>query len=83
MLLDQGGKGLLDIALTPSGHVTLIDTAIADRTGAANPSEAVIDSLRDAFKKGQSELLLRLATLADKSTHPAAFTFWRAWASAI
>ncbi len=68
---------MLDITLTPSGHLNLIDTVVVEGEISSALPEAVIDSLRAAFNKGQSELLLCLATLRDKSALPPVFMFWR------
>jgi len=73
------GRSLLDIALTPSGHLVLFAAASTGgaEAGATVLPETVADSIRDAFEKGPNELLLRLATLQDKAALPPVFAFWR------
>ncbi|HKQ10656.1 MAG TPA: hypothetical protein VJS85_05655, partial [Rhizomicrobium sp.] len=68
---------VFDIALTARGHLVLTGAAQADDGGIGNISETVAATLREAFKRGQSELLLCLATLPDRSWLPPAFDFWR------
>jgi SNF2 family DNA or RNA helicase len=70
---------MLDIALTPSGHLALFEVAGAGGVdaGAEALPKTVADSIRDAFAKGPNELLLRLATLQEKAPLPPAFAFWR------
>jgi hypothetical protein len=68
---------LLDIALTPTGHLALVEAVCPGATEAAVLPETVVDSLREAFKKGPSEFLLRLATLPGKAVLPPVFAFWR------
>lgn len=73
----DGGNALLDITLTPAGHLVLVESVGSDVIEGALLSEVVADSLRDAFKKECSELLLLLATFRDKAVLPPAFAFWR------
>ena len=68
---------MLEVALTPSGHLILAEASSAGPVGGTLLPETVADSLLDAFKGGQSTLLLRLATLQDKAVLPPTFTFWR------
>ena len=73
------GRSLLDIALTPSGHLVLFEAA---KTGGAELEATLVtktvgDSLCDAVEKGPNEFLLRLATLQDKAALPPVFAFWR------
>ena len=70
---------MLDIALTPSGHLALFEVAGSGRVdaGAGALPETVADSIRGAFAKGPHELLLHLATLQDGAALPPAFAFWR------
>ncbi|MBI4581428.1 MAG: DEAD/DEAH box helicase [Planctomycetes bacterium] len=70
---------MLDLALTPSGHLALVEGTGAD---GVEPESAVLpetvgDSLRNALRKGCSELLLRLAILPGKANLPPVFLFWR------
>jgi non-specific serine/threonine protein kinase len=70
---------LLDITLTPSGHLALLTTADAPEAGAGPVSlpTTIVDSLCSAFNKGCSELLLVLATLQINAALPPVFAFWR------
>ena len=67
----------LDMALTPSGHLVLFEAAGTDTAEAATLPATMVDSIRNAFEKSPSELLLHLATLADKAALPPVFAFWR------
>jgi len=72
---------LLDMALTPTGHPVLFETIASEQVDpnaatAALP-EGAVKSLREAFQKGPSELLLCLATLPDRAALPPVFAFWR------
>jgi hypothetical protein len=53
------------------------DGTAPQRGGAGDVAAATLDALGEAFEKGQSELLLCLATLRDKAGLPAVFSFWR------
>ena len=68
---------MLEVALTPSGHLTLTEAISTGAAGGTLLPETVADSLRNAFKGGQSALLLRLATQQDKAVLPPTFAFWR------
>jgi non-specific serine/threonine protein kinase len=67
--------------LTPSGRLVLSETVASDQVDANAATAALLEplvkSLRDAFEKGPSELLLCLATLPDRAALPPAFVFWR------
>jgi len=78
-----GAGPLLDITLTPSGHVVLVEAVGADTSEAAVLPETVVDSLRDVFKRGPHELLLRLATLQDKPVLPPGFAFLATYAPKV
>ncbi len=73
------GRSLLDIALTPSGHLVLFEATSTSgaEAGATVLPETVGNSFRDAFEKGPNEFLLRLATVQDKAALPPVFAFWR------
>jgi len=68
---------LLDIALTPAGHLILAEADGSDSVLATSLPETVAHRLREAFKKGQNELLLCLATLPDRAVLPPVFAFCR------
>ncbi len=70
---------MLDLTVTPSGHLALATAAGADsaQTETVCLPDAVADLLREAFDKGRSELLLCLTTLRDKAVLPPVFAFWR------
>jgi len=70
---------LIDIALTPAGHLQVVETADTDGRGTtvASMSDAVIALISNACKKSPGELLICLATLHDKAALPAVFGFWR------
>jgi hypothetical protein len=66
---------VLDLILTPSGHLNLVE----DESGAAAPvPEAFGASLARAFERGAAEGLLHLATSRQDAALPAVFSFWRA-----
>jgi non-specific serine/threonine protein kinase len=69
------------MSLTPSGRLVLSETVASDQVDAQSAiaalPESAVQSLRDAFEKGQSELLLCLATLPDRTLLPPALAFWR------
>jgi hypothetical protein len=73
----QGGGPLLEVALTPSGHLILAEASSAGAVGGTLLPETVAYSLLAAFKGGQSALLLRLTTLQEKAVLPPTFAFWR------
>lgn len=66
-----------DLGLTPSGRLALLQSADSDSTESVTLSESTAASLRDAFKKGPSELLLDLANLTEGCELPAVISFWR------
>ncbi len=72
---------LLEIVLTPTGHLVLSETIAPDHADAdevvATLPDTLTKSLRDAFKKGQSELLFHLATLENRGLLSPVFMFWR------
>lgn len=68
---------MLEVALTPSGHLSLAKASSESPVGGTLLPETAASSLLAAFKDGQSSLLLRLATLQDKTALPPTFAFWR------
>jgi len=76
-MIQQGGGSLLEVALTPTGHLSLAEASSAEPVGGTFLPETVASSLIAAFKSGQSTLLLRLTMLQDKAVLPPTFAFWR------
>jgi len=68
---------LLEVALTPTGHLILTEASSMGTVDDTALLDTVASSLLAAFKSGQSTLLLRLATLQDKAVLPPTFAFWR------
>lgn len=70
---------MLDIALTPGGHLALFEVAGTGvvEAGAEALPKTVTDSIRGAYTKGSNELLLHLATLQVRAALPPACAFWR------
>lgn len=67
---------MVEIALTPSGHLVLLEATGTDGIEAPSVPGHIVDSLWSAFRKGWSELLLCLATLQEKSTLTPPLVYW-------
>jgi len=68
---------VLELTLTAAGHLALRDFADADHGGPAGLPDSLSSTLLEASKRGQSELLITLATLPDHSGLPPVFAYWR------
>ncbi|MFA5161914.1 MAG: DEAD/DEAH box helicase [Elusimicrobiales bacterium] len=70
----------LDIILTPAGHLRVESAEAAISVRCPLP-ETTVRQISDAFGKGSAEGLLHLATAETQTTLPAAFSYWRDFAS--
>ena len=68
---------MIELILTPAGHLALFESGDPAATGL---SEALAAPLRRAYKASPSELLLQLSTDANKTPLPPAFKFWSGFA---
>lgn len=71
---------MIELLLTPTGRLVLSEATAAegiDPGPAATLPDGAAGAMREAYQRGQSELLLRLATLTDRVTLPPVFAFWR------
>ena len=70
-------NAVVEIALTPAGHLALLESGDPAGSGLA---EALAAPLRRAYATDPSELLLQLSTDTHKTPLPPAFKFWGGFA---
>lgn len=75
--LRSGVTPALELALTASGNLILVDAADASSSGSAALPEVAAAGLRDAMQRGSGALLIELATLPEPSALSANLAFWR------
>ena len=71
---------VIDLALTPSGHLAVVDSADTERDASEDASAAGISKVVKAFTGGQAEGLFVLATMRMEGLGAPSFAYWRDFA---
>lgn len=70
---------MFEIALTPKGHLIVLDTPAQDKKTPPALPQPLAESLTASFKTSPATGLVHLATLQGKITLPPPLAFWRAF----